>query len=117
MTINFGMDVTTTIAVYFYFNSSNYFSFGLFVVIVIEFQKLLRLGFKHETVSIINDHQQKIFLAGERETHMRDKVTFLQRGNLFWELNLLGFHPVETVPEANDVIHRTSHKLILLIDV
>ena len=48
---------------------------------------------------------------------MLNELTFLQVGYFIWDENLFALDSIETVPEANDVVHRSSDTLILLVNV
>ena len=44
-----------------------------------------------------------------------DILTFLDGGDSLRYSDLLRLHPVEAVPEANQVVHRGRYELVLLV--
>ena len=48
---------------------------------------------------------------------MRDKLTLLKVGNFVRNNNLFALNSIETIPEANDVVNRSSDALVLLVNV
>lgn len=48
---------------------------------------------------------------------MLDEETFLDGSHLIWQGYLLGLYTIERVPEADYVVDRSCHELVLLVDI